>query len=80
MCVYCNGTGQAPRVSECGSHLVRVNCPQCVLGVTIRGTHEMLRPRRTITAQVGDSPFIEPDALYAYFIKSPDGAHQKAVD
>lgn len=42
-CTFCGGTNRVARLRECGSVIDIVTCPQCVRGVSVLGTHEMLR-------------------------------------
>lgn len=45
-CDFCDGTNRVARIRECGSVIDIVSCPCCVRGVSVLGTHEMLRDSR----------------------------------
>lgn len=47
-CAFCEGTNRVARVSECGSRIDVVTCPRCIRGVSVLGTHEMLRSKSGI--------------------------------
>ncbi|MBF4194574.1 hypothetical protein MHAEM_21151 [Mycolicibacterium phlei] len=51
-CEFCNGVGVVPRVKTIShdgwnvAQVETVTCPCCIRGITVLGTHEMLRDAR----------------------------------
>lgn len=44
-CDFCGDTRCVALLSEVGSRIGSVTCPKCVRGVTVLGTHELLRAK-----------------------------------
>lgn len=43
-CQLCLDSKSVTRFRACGTAIGRITCPACVRGISVLGTHEMLRP------------------------------------
>jgi hypothetical protein len=54
-CDFCDGSGKVWRLRESRTVVDRVTCPKCIRGITVLGTHEMLRDPQGVIHYPGEA-------------------------